>query len=179
MGVVSTFCQDGCWDLSTTMQSRYKGGMSIESDLRAQLTAAMKAKDLKKANVIRMINTKVMEKRTSKGFSGEVDDALYREVIAAYKKSLDKAMAEYQGLGERGAEQVAELRFESEFCAQFLPAQMTEEEARVAVAKAVAESGADNVKMAGRVVGLVMKTHKGRVDAGLVKRLVDQALASS
>ncbi len=152
--------------------------MSIESDLRAQLTAAMKAKDLKKANVIRMISTKVMEKRTSKGFSGDVDDALYKDVIAAYKKSLDKALVEYQGLGERGADQVKELRFESEFCAQFLPAQISEDEARAAVAQAVSESGADSAKMAGRVVGMVMKAHKGRVDAGLVKRLVDEALAS-
>ena len=65
--------------------------MSLEQDLRAQLTAAIKAKDLRTANVIRMINTKVMERRTAAGFKGTVDDELVREVIAAYKKSLEKA----------------------------------------------------------------------------------------
>ena len=90
--------------------------MSIESDLRTRLTAAMKARDMRTANVIRMINTKVMERRTAKGFSGEVDDALYLDVIAAYKKSLDKAAAEFAGAGDKGAEQIAELEFESKFC---------------------------------------------------------------
>ena len=48
----------------------------LEAQLREQLTAALKAKDLKTANLIRMINTKIMERRTAKDFSGTVDDAL-------------------------------------------------------------------------------------------------------
>ena len=78
--------------------------MSLEQDLRAQLTAAMKAKDQRTLNVVRMINTKVMERRTAAGFKGQVDDDLVREVIAAYKKSLEKAREEYAAAGPRGAE---------------------------------------------------------------------------
>ena len=65
--------------------------MSLEEDLRARLTAAIKARDLRVANIIRMVNTKVMERRTASGFKGTVDDELVRDVIAAYKKSLEKA----------------------------------------------------------------------------------------
>ena len=43
------------------------------------------------------------------------------DVIGAYRKQLQKALAEYEKLGERGAEQAAELRFEIEFCERFLP----------------------------------------------------------
>ena len=39
--------------------------MTLEEDLRAQLTAAMKAKDSKTANLVRMINTKILERRTA------------------------------------------------------------------------------------------------------------------
>jgi uncharacterized protein YqeY len=151
--------------------------MSLEQDLRAQLTAAMKAKDLRTANVIRMINTKVMERRTAAGFKGTVDDELVREVIAAYKKSLEKAREEYVAVGPRGAEQIGELDFEIRFCQQFLPQQMSTDEARAAVREAVAELGATDPKMSGRVVGAVMKKHKGVVDAALVKQLVDAELA--
>ena len=42
--------------------------MSIEADLKAGQIAAMKAKDSATANVIKMIRTKVTEKRTAKGF---------------------------------------------------------------------------------------------------------------
>lgn len=155
---------------------RYRPGMSIEEDLRKQLTAAMKAKDLQTANVIRMINTKVMEKRTAKGFSGQVDDALVQEVIASYKKSLDKAAAEFRTVGDKGAEQLAELEFEIEFCKRFLPQPLGEEEIRAAVVAAAEELGKDP-KMAGRIMGAVMKQHKGRVEAPVVKRMVDEVLA--
>jgi hypothetical protein len=150
--------------------------MSIEADLRAQLTAALKAKDLPTANVIRMLNTKVMERRTAKGFTGEVDDALYLDVIAAYKKMIDKAMEPYRDAGERGAGHLAELTLEAEFCARFLPEQLGEEATRAAVRAAIAEAGATDPKMAGRVIGMVMKAHKDVADAGLVRKLVAEEL---
>ena len=150
--------------------------MSIDEDLRKQLTAARKAKDSKTVNVIGMINTEVMKRRTARGFKGEVDDDLYRDVIAAYKKSMAKAKAEYDELGERGKEKADELAFEVEFCSQFLPQPLGEDEVRDAVRAAIAELGADNPKMAGRVVGAVMKAHKGRVEAALVKKLASEEL---
>ena len=151
--------------------------MSLEQDLRAQLTAAMKARDQRTANVVRMINTKVMERRTAAGFKGQVDDELIRDVIAAYKKSLEKAREEYAAAGERGAAHIAELDFEIGFCQQYLPQQMSRDEALAAVREAIAELGAADPKMSGRVVGAVMKKHKGRVDAALVKQLVEAELA--
>ena len=151
--------------------------MSLEEDLRARLTAAIKAKDLRTANIIRMITTRITERRTSASFKGTVDDELVRDVIAAYKKSLEKAREEYAAAGDRGAEAVGELDHEIAYCQQFLPAQMGEAEARAAVREAIAELGAGDVKMSGRVVGAVMKKHRGVVDAALVKRLAEEELA--
>src|SRR5499425_3365146 len=102
----------------------------LEGQLREQLTAAIKAKDLKTANLIRMINTKIMERRTAKGFSGTVDDALILDVISAYKKSMEKARTEFANAGDRGKEQLAEIDFEIEWCSKLLPQQMTEAELR-------------------------------------------------
>ena len=150
--------------------------MSIEETLDAKLKEAMKAKDLRLANTIRMIKTKVMEKRTAKGFKGEVNDALFVEVIGAYKKSLEKAKKEFAGAGDKGAEQIADLDFEIEYCSQYLPKQLSEDEVRAAVKAAVEELGATDPKMKGRVVGAVMKANKGRVDAALVQKLVGEAL---
>jgi hypothetical protein len=151
--------------------------MSLEEDLRSRLTAAIKARDLRTANVIRMLNTKVTERRTAADFKGEVDDALVREVIGAYKKSLEKAKGEYANAGARGAEAIAELDWEIGFCAGFLPAQMGRDAVVAAARAAIAETGAADPKMAGRVVGAVMKKHKGEVDAGLVKQVVEELLA--
>src|SRR3954468_6258105 len=108
---------------------------NLEAQLREQLTTALKAKDLKTANLIRMINTKIMERRTAKGFSGTVDDALILDVISAYKKAMEKARGDYANAGERGKAQLAELDFEIAWCSKLLPTQLTEAELREAVAK--------------------------------------------
>ncbi len=150
--------------------------MSLEATLREQLTASLKAKDLKTANLIRMINTKIMERRTAKGFTGTVDDALILDVIATYKKSMEKARGDFANAGERGKEQLAELDFEVEWCSKFLPQGLSEAELRAAVEKAVAELPAKDPKMAGRLIGTIKKQFGDRADAQLVKKLADELL---
>ncbi len=152
--------------------------MSLEATLREQLTAAMKAKDSKTANLIRMINTKIMERRTAKGFSGTVDDALILDVIGTYKKSMEKARADYANAGDRGKEQLAEIDFEVEWCSKFLPQGLSEAELRDAVAKVVSELPAKDPKMAGRVIGAIKKQFGDRADAQLVKKIADELLAA-
>ena len=152
--------------------------MSLEAQLREQLTASIKAKDLKTANLIRMINTKVMERRTSKGFSGTVDDALILDVISTYKKAMEKARGDFANAGDRGKEQLAELEFEIEWCSKFLPQGLTEAELRDAVAKAVAELPQKDPKMAGRVIGTIKKQFGDRADAQLVKKIAEELLSA-
>ena len=98
---------------------------NLEAQLRQQLTTAMRAKDQRTANLVRMINTKIMERRTAKGFSGEVDDALILDVIKSYKKNMEKARAEFVAVGERGKAEVEQLDFELAWCSKMLPAQVT------------------------------------------------------
>jgi len=151
--------------------------MPMEQEMKTRLTEAMKAKDLRTANVIRMINTKVMERRTAKGFQGTVDDALYLDVIAAYRKSLQKAREEFVAAGDRGREQADELEWEIKFCDTLLPKGLSADELRTAVRAAIGTLGAKDPKMAGRVVGEVMKQHKGKVEAAEVKKIAEEELA--
>jgi uncharacterized protein YqeY len=150
---------------------------NLEAQLREQLTASIKAKDLKTANLIRMINTKIMERRTAKGFTGTVDDGLILDVISTYKKSMEKARAEYVAAGDRGKDQIAEIDFELEWCSKFLPQGLSEAELREAVVKAVAELPARDPKMAGRVIGAIKKQFGDRVDAQLAKKMAEEELA--
>lgn len=151
--------------------------MSLEADLKTRLTEAMRAKDLRTANVIRMLSTRIMERRTAKGFTGVVDDALVLEVIGAYKKSMQKAREEYLAVGERGKAEAEELAWEIEFCETFLPKGLGPDELRTVVREVIAKLGGQkDPKLAGRVVGEVMKLHKGRVEPGQVKAMADEEL---
>src|SRR5947208_14699395 len=95
--------------------------MALEQELNDTLTRAIKGKDARTADVVRMIKSKIGERRTAKGFSGTIDDALVLDVIGAYRKQLQKALPEFEKVGERGAAHAAQLRFELEFCERCLP----------------------------------------------------------
>ena len=151
--------------------------MSLEQELTDRLTQAIKTKDAPTADVVRMIKTRLQERRTAKGFSGQIDDALVLDVIGAYRKQLQKAIAEYDKIGERGAAQAATLRFELEFCERYLPKGMDEAAVRALVKERLAALAITDAKQAGRLVGDIMKTHKGQVEAGDVKRIAEELLA--
>ena len=149
--------------------------MSLEQQLGEMLKQAMKDKDTQTLGAVRMLKTKIMERRTSKGFTGTVDDALITEVIAAYRKQLIKAIAEFAG-HERGQEQVDEMRFEIAFCERFLPKGLDEAALRALIKERIGALGLTSKKEAARLLGDVMKSHKGQVEAGDVKRIADEEL---
>ena len=151
--------------------------MSLEQQLAETLTRAIREKDQRTADVVRMLKTRVTERRTAKGFAGAVDDAVVLDVIGAYRKQLQKAVAEYEKVGgERAAAQIAQLRFEIEFCERYLPRSIDESALRALVKERIGALGISDSKQAGRLVGDVMKTHKGQVDAADVKRVAEELL---
>ena len=152
--------------------------MSLEQTLNDTLTRAIRDKDARVAAVVRMLKSRITERRTARGFTGEVDDALVLDVIGAYRKSLQKALPDYDKAGERGQAQAAQLRFEIEFCERFLPRGLDTEAVRALVRERLAALGVTDVKQVGRVVGDVMKTHKGQVEAGDVRRIAEELLGA-
>jgi len=136
--------------------------MSIQEELGVELRDAMKARDRARLDVIRQIETEVSKAKSEPGFSGEIDDALYRTIISAYSKKMDKARDEFAAAGERGAEAVAKLTFEIDY--------------REVVRIAIKELQATDAKQLGQVVGHIMKNGPKGMDGATVKRLVNEAL---
>jgi len=152
--------------------------MSVETQIHERLKDAMRAKDARTADCIRMIKTKHMERRTAAGFKGPLDDNLWLDVIAAYQKQLRKSREEYVAIGERGAEAVAQIDFEIGFCAQFLPKAASDDETRAVVRETLARLGVSDAKQSGRVIGDIMKAHKGKLEPATVKRMVEEELSA-
>ena len=150
--------------------------MGLEQQLNDTLKQAMMQKDQKTADIVRMIKTKIMERRTAKGFSGTVDDALVLDVISAYRKQLLKAVEDFEKAGEKGAGQAAELKSEVAFCEKFLPKGLDEAALRELVKERIAALQITDAKMVGRLMGDIMKTHKGLVEASDVKKIAEELL---
>jgi uncharacterized protein YqeY len=151
--------------------------MSIEVQLNDLLKEAMRGKDPRTVDCIRMIKTKHMERRTAAGFKGPLDDALWLDVVASYQKQLRKSREEYVAIGARGAEAVSQIDFEIGLCARFLPKAASDDEVRALVRETVARLGVSDAKQSGRVIGEIMKANKGKLDPSAVKRITDEELA--
>jgi uncharacterized protein YqeY len=151
--------------------------MSVHQELKAELESAMRARDKARVDVIRQIETEISIAKSAPGFTREVDDDLYVDVMTAYVKKMDKARREFEAAGERGEAQAAKLAYEVEYLSRWLPAQLDEDATRELVRAAVTELGADDPKMAGRVIGHVMKSGEP-LDGVLVNRLVREELGA-
>lgn len=152
--------------------------MSIREDLAAELKEALRASDRNRKDVIRAIETEVSRAKAEPGFEGDVNDDLYRSVIASYVKKMTKAREEYESLGDQGAEMAEKLGFEIDYLSRWLPQLLDEAATRELVYAAITELSADDPKRAGQVVGHIMKDHKGELDGALVNRLVRDALGA-
>ncbi len=145
----------------------------IRDDIKAALVTAMKSGDKARTGTIRLIQSAIknrdIELRT--GAAPADDDAVVTEVLQKMIKQRRESIALYE---QGGRQELADAEnAEVAVIEAFLPAQMSEDEARAAIDAIVTETGASSVKDMGRVMALVKERHAGQLDmskaSGLVK----------
>lgn len=152
---------------------------TIAEQLDAELKDAMRAKDAARRDVIRQIRAEVGVARSAPGFDKDEGDDFYRAVIGSYVKKMQKSLAEYEGLGERGQEMAEKLRFEVDYLSRWLPSKLDDAATAELVDRTIGDLGvAGDPSAAGRVIGAIMKDHKDEVDGALVNRIVRERLGS-
>ncbi len=151
--------------------------MPIEQELNDELKDAMRNKDQARLAAIRGVKSDMGKRLSEPGASGPADEDLWIEVISGFVKRNLKSKAEYDALGERGAEIAAKLAWESEYLGRWLPTKLDEPATQVLVDDAIRATGATEPGDAGKVMGFIMKDHKDDVDGALVNRLVRAALS--
>jgi len=149
----------------------------IRDDLKAALVTAMKGGDKPKTATIRLIQSAIknrdIELRT--GTAPADDDVLVTEVLQKMVKQRRESIHLYeQGNRQELADQE---KAEVAVIETFLPAQMSEEEAKAAIDTVVAETGAASVKDMGRVMALVKERLAGQVDMAKASALVKARLS--
>lgn len=147
--------------------------MVLIGQVTADLTAAMKAKNnATRVATLRMLKASLTNAEIeARGKGRAFDDAAQLACVKRYAKQLTEAIEEYRkgGRGDLVAAAEAELKIIN----QYLPAAMSEEEVRKAVAAVRERTG---VTQMGPFMGVVMKELQGRADGNLVRKLVEEAL---
>jgi len=146
---------------------------SMEERLKADMVAAMKAKDKERLTVLRMLIAKLKDAAINKRDVLSADEEL--RLIATYAKQREEGVAEAE---KAGREDLAEReRFELDLVREYLPQPLTEDELGALVDEVIAETGASSMKEMGGVMKAVLARAAGRADGGKVSAIVKSKLA--
>jgi uncharacterized protein YqeY len=148
--------------------------MPLSDTISADISKAMKAGEKLRLETLRTILAALKEKLVEKRPLGGItpDDELAVLMQAAKKRREAADIFSGQGRADLASQEEAELRIIHEY----LPKQMTEDDLRVIVARIAAETGAAGPKDFGKVMPLVMKEVRGKIDGKLAQSVVKSIL---
>jgi uncharacterized protein len=143
-------------------------GMSIAERVKQDVTSAMKAQDKTRVGALRLVLSELQ--KAAKEGSDDEQAVLRRE----RKRRLDAA-SQFREAGR--AELADNEEAEALLIADYLPAEIGDEELQAIVAQAITETGATTPKDLGGVMKLAMERVEGRADGKRVSAAAREALA--
>lgn len=149
---------------------------ALKDRLRADLTTAMKARDEVRSSTLRMVLTAITNAEVAGKQARELSDDDIVGVLSTEAKKRREAATAFSEGGR--AEMAAKETAEAAVIADYLPAQLSEQEIADLVTAAIAQVGAagEGMKAMGKVMGVVTPQVKGRADGGAVAAEVRRQL---
>ena len=149
----------------------------LRDSIKAAQVDAMKAGDKPRLAAVRLILAKLKDKDIELRTASTVpdDDVVVVDVLQKMAKQRRESITMYE---QGGRQELADVeKSELEVIESFLPAQMSEDEVKAAIAAIIAETGAEGMKDMGKVVGALKAKHGSQLDMGKASGLVKAALA--
>ncbi|QDG54892.1 GatB/YqeY domain-containing protein [Persicimonas caeni] len=136
--------------------------------MKADMKAAMKAREKDKLQTIRSLLSSLKNARIDKG-----DDLDEDEVISVLSTEAKKRREAAEMYADGGRDELAEKEeAEIKVIEEYLPEQMTDDEAEALVDEAIESTGASSKADMGKVMGYVMPKIKGRYEGSKMKDIV-------
>ena len=151
--------------------------MSLRERINDSLKEAMKAKDQKRVGTLRLVNAALKDRdiaartETSRELLG--DDEILSLLAKMIRQREDSILAYEAGkrpeLADAERAEIAVIR-------EFMPKQMSADDAKAAIAKVIADLGATSIKDMGKVMAALKERFAGQVDFGKASGTVKEAL---
>lgn len=147
--------------------------MSLTNQLTEHMKEAMREKDRTRLSVIRMLRAALQNEAIAQGVDtlSEEDELM---IISRQVKQLNESIEEFTTAGRDDL--VEKSKTELAIVEQYMPEQLSEEELKEIVEKAIDSTGAKTKREFGKVMGAVMPQVKGKADGSQVQKLVQQLL---
>jgi uncharacterized protein YqeY len=147
--------------------------MAIVDEVSRQMKEALRAKDALRLAALRGIRAAFVNEMKRDGSETLADEACL-PVLRRLEKQRKESIEAFERAGR--AERAAAERAELAVVQTFLPSLADEQTTRAWVEEAVASSGATARSEIGRVMGALMKAHKGEIDGRLAKEIASELL---
>jgi uncharacterized protein len=152
----------------------------LKAKLKSDLVVALKAKDTARLATLRMVLAAVTTEEVAGKSARELTDDEVVRVLTKEAKKRKEAAEAFDSAGR--AEQAAAERSEADVIAEYLPAQLSDEELDALVGEAVAEvtehtGGAPTQKQMGLVMKAANAKVAGRAEGGRVAAAVRARLS--
>ena len=149
----------------------------LRDDINTALKDAMKGGDKRRVSTLRLVNSAL--KNADIEARGQGKAALSDDDLLGLMQKMIKQRHESIELYEKGnrADLVAQEREEIAIIAAYLPQQMSEEEAKAAIAGVVGEIGAQGMKDMGKVMAALKQRYAGKMDFGKASPIVKGLLS--
>jgi uncharacterized protein len=149
----------------------------LKERLRADLNAAMRARDQVRMRTLRMALTSITTEEVAGASARDLSD---EEIVKVLTREARKRREAAEAFGAAGRdEQAAAERAEGEVLAGYLPAQLSDDELTALVSSAIAETGASGMQGMGQVMKILTPRVAGRADGARVAAEVRRHLSST
>jgi uncharacterized protein len=147
---------------------------TLKDQLKADLTAAMKARDETRTRTLRMALTSITTEEVSGSAAHDLTDDQVIKILTREAKRRREAATAFADAGR--AEQADAERAEEAVLAGYLPAQLDDAELEAIVAAAIQETGAAGPAAMGQVMKVVTPNVAGRAEGSRVAAVVRSQL---
>jgi len=152
--------------------------MDMRERVNTALKEAMRSKEADRLSTLRLINAAIKDKDIAARGSGDDEAGVSSDDILAIMGRMVKQRHESARAYEEGGRlELAEKELsEIKIIEEFLPRQLSEDEAAKAVDAAIAEVGAKSIRDMGKVMGALKGKFTGRMDFGKAGPMVKDRL---
>lgn len=153
-------------------------GMDVRSRVAAALKDAMKSKEAERLATLRLINAAMKDRDIAlRGTEAEDEGVTAADVLSILGRMVKQRHESARAYEEGGRLELAEKELsEIKIIEEFLPKQLSEDEAGAAVDAAIAEVGATSLRDMGKVMGVLKGKFTGKMDFGKVGPMVKTKL---
>ena len=148
--------------------------MGLKEKLQSDLTDAIRSRAEVKSGTIRMLLAAITNEEVSGKSARVLNDAEIITVLSREAKKRREAVEAY--VAAKRTDLADKEKAEGDVIAQYLPAQLSEDEIKKMIADAIAETGATGPAGMGLVMKVLSPKIAGKADGGVVSGLVKEAL---